>query len=79
MRAVCLFAALLHQHVAFFGAVMRRAEPLIEWHGTVAASALEQGLLLNASRPGSLRFMPVLNLASAEIEQMVVILGWVLV
>jgi len=79
MRAVCLLAALLHQHVAFFGAVVRRAEPLVEWHGTGAASALEQGLLLNASRPGSLRFMPMLKVASAKIEQMVVILGRVLV
>ena len=79
MRAVCLLAALLYQHVTFFGTVMQRAEPLVQWHGAVAASALEQGLLLNASRPGSLRFMPMLKVASAKIEQMVVILGRVLV
>jgi acetylornithine/N-succinyldiaminopimelate aminotransferase len=35
---------------------------------------LELGLLLNAPRPGSLRFMPALNVSSAEIDQMLEIL-----
>ena len=46
--------------------------------GAVAASALEQGLLLNAPRPDSLRLMPALNVSSAEIEQMLAILDRVL-
>jgi acetylornithine/N-succinyldiaminopimelate aminotransferase len=44
----------------------------------VAAKAFEAGLLLNAPRPDSLRFMPSLTLTPGEIEQMVAILGEVL-
>jgi acetylornithine/N-succinyldiaminopimelate aminotransferase len=42
--------------------------------GKVSAKAFEAGLLLNAPRPDSLRFMPSLTVAEREIEQMVVIL-----
>ena len=44
----------------------------------VAAKAFEAGLLLNAPRPDSLRFMPSLTVTQAEIEQMVAILDEVL-
>jgi acetylornithine/N-succinyldiaminopimelate aminotransferase len=44
----------------------------------VAARAFEAGLLLNAPRPDSLRFMPSLTLSQIEIEQMVAILDEVL-
>lgn len=42
--------------------------------GVISDKALELGLLLNAPRPGSLRFMPALNVSSAEIDQMLEIL-----
>ena len=45
----------------------------------VAAKAFELGLLLNAPRPDSLRFMPSLTLTQSEIEQMVAILEEILV
>jgi acetylornithine/N-succinyldiaminopimelate aminotransferase len=35
---------------------------------------LDAGLLLNAPRPDSLRFMPALNVRHGEIEQMLEIL-----
>jgi acetylornithine/N-succinyldiaminopimelate aminotransferase len=44
----------------------------------IAAKALGQGLLINAPRPDSLRFMPALNVTDAEIDQMADILGAVL-
>jgi len=44
----------------------------------VAAKAFEAGLLLNAPRPDSLRFMPSLTLLQSEIEQMVSILDDIL-
>jgi acetylornithine/N-succinyldiaminopimelate aminotransferase len=44
----------------------------------VAAKAFEAGLLLNAPRPDTLRFMPSLTLTLGEIEQLVAILGEVL-
>jgi acetylornithine/N-succinyldiaminopimelate aminotransferase len=44
----------------------------------VAAVALERGLLLNAPRPDSLRFMPALTVRDAEIDQMSDILDGVL-
>ena len=44
----------------------------------VAAAALERGLLINAPRPDSLRFMPALNLTRAEVDAMIEILGSVL-
>ena len=36
----------------------------------VAAKAMEKGLLINAPRPDSLRFMPALNVTREEIDQM---------
>jgi acetylornithine/N-succinyldiaminopimelate aminotransferase len=44
----------------------------------VAAEALAQGLLINAPRSDSLRFMPALNVTDAEIDQMADILDAVL-
>ena len=44
----------------------------------VAAVAMERGLLLNAPRPDSLRFMPALNVSDAEIDRMIDILDGVL-
>src|SRR5262245_28821082 len=44
----------------------------------VAAKAFEAGLLLNAPRPDTLRFMPSLTLTQGEIEQMAAILDGVL-
>jgi len=44
----------------------------------VAAKAFEAGLLLNAPRPDSLRFMPSLTLTQGDIEQMALILDDIL-
>jgi acetylornithine/N-succinyldiaminopimelate aminotransferase len=44
----------------------------------VAAEAMESGLLLNAPRPGVLRFMPALTVTEHEIRDMVAILDEVL-
>ena len=44
----------------------------------VAAKAFEAGLLLNAPRPDSLRFMPSLTVAEGEIAQKTVILEEIL-
>jgi acetylornithine/N-succinyldiaminopimelate aminotransferase len=44
----------------------------------VAAKAFEQGLLINAPRPDSLRFMPALNVTHSEIDQMIGVLDEVL-
>src|SRR5262249_41894751 len=44
----------------------------------VAAKAFEAGLLLNAPRPDSLRFMPSLTLTQGEIEEMTQILDVIL-
>ncbi len=41
----------------------------------VAARALTQGLLLNAPRPNTLRFMPALNVSAEEIDRMAEILA----
>ena len=46
--------------------------------GTIAAAALQAGLLLNAPRPDSLRFMPALNVNSVEIDRMLEILDGVI-
>jgi len=46
--------------------------------GEVAAKAFEAGLLLNAPRPDSLRFMPSLTLTQGEIEEMAQILDDIL-
>lgn len=43
-----------------------------------AAKALEKGLLLNAPRPDTLRFMPALTVSKGEIDEMVEILRGVL-
>lgn len=42
--------------------------------GAIAERALERGLLVNAPRPDSLRFMPSLTVSDAEIDQMLDIL-----
>jgi len=44
----------------------------------VAAQALERGLLLNAPRPDSLRFMPALTVTADEIDRMIELLDGVL-
>jgi acetylornithine/N-succinyldiaminopimelate aminotransferase len=44
----------------------------------VAAKAFEAGLLLNAPRPDSLRFMPALTLTEGDIDDMVLILDDIL-
>jgi acetylornithine/N-succinyldiaminopimelate aminotransferase len=44
----------------------------------LAAEAFAHGLLLNAPRPNSLRFMPALTVAQSEIDQMIEILDEVL-
>lgn len=44
----------------------------------VAAKAMEKGLLLNAPRPDTLRFMPALTVSRGEIDEMVEILRGVL-
>jgi len=45
--------------------------------GVVSAKALERGLLVNAPRPDSLRFMPALNVSFGEIDAMLEILDGV--
>ena len=40
----------------------------------VSAAALDHGLLVNAPRPDTLRFMPALNVSRAEIEEMLAML-----
>jgi len=40
----------------------------------VARSAMDHGLLINAPRPDTLRFMPALNVTQEEIDQMLVLL-----
>ncbi|MBF0611761.1 MAG: acetylornithine transaminase [Magnetococcales bacterium] len=42
--------------------------------GALVTAAMENGLLLNAPRPESLRFMPALNLTTEEVDHMVAIL-----
>ena len=44
----------------------------------VAAAALARGVLINAPRPDSLRFMPALNVTRDEIDQMIGVLDEVL-
>jgi acetylornithine/N-succinyldiaminopimelate aminotransferase len=44
----------------------------------VAALAMQRGLLLNAPRPDSLRFMPALTVSDAEVDRMIDILDSVL-
>jgi acetylornithine/N-succinyldiaminopimelate aminotransferase len=39
--------------------------------GAIVAQAFDAGLLLNASRPDTLRFMPALNVTRAEIAEMI--------
>ena len=46
--------------------------------GDIAAKALERGLLVNAPRGDSLRFMPALNVSFEEIDRMLEILDGVL-
>jgi acetylornithine/N-succinyldiaminopimelate aminotransferase len=42
--------------------------------GDVARAAMERGLLINAPRPDTLRFMPALNVTRGEIDRMLVLL-----
>jgi acetylornithine/N-succinyldiaminopimelate aminotransferase len=42
--------------------------------GEVARAAMERGLLINAPRPDTLRFMPALNVTRGEIDRMLVLL-----
>jgi acetylornithine/N-succinyldiaminopimelate aminotransferase len=44
----------------------------------IAKKAFEQGLLLNATRDNVLRFMPALNVSTAEIDQMIAMLKTVI-
>ncbi len=44
----------------------------------VSRSAMDHGLLINAPRPDTLRFMPALNVTRDEIDQMLELLGQVL-
>ncbi len=65
-----------------FGAVrgrglLRALDLKADIAGTAAAAALEAGLLLNAPRPDSLRFMPALNVSHGEIDRMLDILDGV--
>lgn len=46
--------------------------------GEVASLAMARGLVLNAPRPDTLRFMPALTVTKAEVRQMVAILDGVL-
>jgi acetylornithine/N-succinyldiaminopimelate aminotransferase len=46
--------------------------------GKVSRSAMDRGLLINAPRPDTLRFMPALNVTREEIDQMLVLLESVL-
>jgi len=46
--------------------------------GKVVQAALDRGLLINAPRPDSLRFMPALNVSAAEIGEMIETLDGVL-
>ncbi len=42
---------------------------------SIVKTCFEQGLLINAPQPHTLRFMPALNVTEAEIEQMAIILS----
>jgi acetylornithine/N-succinyldiaminopimelate aminotransferase len=44
----------------------------------VVAQCFEKGLLINAPRPATLRFMPALNISNAQVDEMVDILRPVL-
>jgi acetylornithine/N-succinyldiaminopimelate aminotransferase len=44
----------------------------------IVGAALDAGLILNAPRPDTLRFMPALNMSAGEIHQMLVILDEVM-
>jgi acetylornithine/N-succinyldiaminopimelate aminotransferase len=44
----------------------------------VVRSALDRGLLINAPRPDTLRFMPALNVTRADIDRMLELLEGVL-
>ena len=46
--------------------------------GKVSRSAMDRGLLLNAPRPDTLRFMPALNVTREEIDEMLILLEAVL-
>jgi acetylornithine/N-succinyldiaminopimelate aminotransferase len=46
--------------------------------GKVSRTAMDRGLLINAPRPDTLRFMPALNVTRDEVDQMLVLLEAVL-
>jgi acetylornithine/N-succinyldiaminopimelate aminotransferase len=46
--------------------------------GKVSRTAMDRGLLINAPRPDTIRFMPALNVTGAEIDQMLALLESVL-
>ena len=46
--------------------------------GKIARTAMDRGLLINAPRPDTLRFMPALNVTRDEIDQMLILLEAVL-
>ncbi|MBI4082661.1 MAG: acetylornithine transaminase [Candidatus Lambdaproteobacteria bacterium] len=50
----------------------------VEKAADVVKEALAEGLLLNAPRPASLRFMPALNISTRDLDEMVTILDRVL-
>jgi acetylornithine/N-succinyldiaminopimelate aminotransferase len=39
--------------------------------GKIAAAAFDRGLIINAPRPDTLRFMPALTVTRAEIDEMI--------
>jgi acetylornithine/N-succinyldiaminopimelate aminotransferase len=61
-----------HGHGAVRGRGLLRA---LELKGQdakkVATAALDHGLLINAPRPDTLRFMPALTVSTAEIDEMI--------
>jgi acetylornithine/N-succinyldiaminopimelate aminotransferase len=43
--------------------------------GKIADSALDRGLLINAPRPDTLRFMPALTVSKTDVDRMVNLLA----
>jgi acetylornithine/N-succinyldiaminopimelate aminotransferase len=72
-----LSAALGHGEVRGRGLLVALALNGVD-AGTLARAAFERGLLINAPRPDSLRFMPALTVTRDEIDQMLDALGPVL-
>jgi acetylornithine/N-succinyldiaminopimelate aminotransferase len=68
-----LSAALGHGEVRGRGLLLALALKGLD-AGQVARSALDHGLLINAPRPDTLRFMPALNVSRDEIDRMLELL-----